>query len=118
MIANRRKHDSFINIPDAKQYSGVSYPTDTTTVDEQLNKLRSSSTPTQPQPTQKKTDIPALHQDLIRKIEEISHNYFNKGIKPALEVNLIMDKLQERLNNIGLKLVELNIKPQNEPVFY
>jgi hypothetical protein len=60
------------------------------------------------------TVIPYLKEQL----DIISKTYFNQGIKPAVEIDNWINNLQERLNNVQLKMIELNITPNEELVFY
>jgi len=60
------------------------------------------------------TVIPYLKEQL----DTISKTYFNQGIKPAVEIDNWINNLQERLNNVQLKMIELNITPNEELVFY
>jgi len=52
------------------------------------------------------------------QLDIITKTYFNQGIKPAIEVDTWIKNLQERLSNIQLKMIELNITPNEELVFY
>ena len=61
-------------------------------------------------------------QDIARyvqsQLDTITKNYFNTGIKPSIEIDNWINNLSERLTNIQLKLIELNVKPDKELVFY
>ena len=52
------------------------------------------------------------------QLDTITRNYFNTGIKPAIEIDNWINNLSSRLTNIQLKLVQLNVKPDKELVFY
>ena len=82
-----------------------------------------TSAPIQPQP--QPTALPTggnTQQDIVNyvksQLDTITKNYFNKGIKPSIEIDNWISDLTDRLTNIQLKLVELNVKPQKELVFY
>ena len=52
------------------------------------------------------------------QLDAITKKYFNSGIKPSIEIDNWINNLSVRLTNIQLKLVQLNVKPEKELVFY
>ena len=63
-------------------------------------------------------DANAVAKNIKQQLKGITEDYFKKGIKPAIEIDNWINNLNQRLTNIQLKLVELNIKPNQELVFY
>ena len=123
----KEKFTFLSDIPDSGKYTGLDYPGTNDELKTRITNLmptEKSSTGTSiasplvgtPSTTAAATDknITAL-QD---KLKSISENYFKNEIKPQLEINRFIDNLQTRLDNIQLKLAEMNIKPQQELVFY
>ena len=55
---------------------------------------------------------------LKSNLDIITRDYFNKGIKPSIEIDNWITNLQDRLSKIQLKMIELNIHPKEELVFY